>query len=53
MFRSALPAVRSDLLVGWHISHVIHVALLALVHGFVGLLLPPAETEASPEPNWR
>lgn len=54
MFSSARPAVLGDLLVRGHVSHVVHLALLALVHGLVGLLLvSPAEAEASPESSWR
>ena len=53
MLGSILPAVQGDLLVRWHISHVIHFALLALIHGLVGLLVPPAETEAFPEASWK
>lgn len=53
MFGPALPAVRGDLLVGGHVGHVVHLALLGLVHGLVGLLVPPAQTEAPPEASWR
>ena len=54
MFCSALPAVRSHLLVRGHVGCVVYVALLALVHGLVGLLLvSPAEAKTSPEPSWR
>lgn len=53
MFSSTLPAVRHDLLIRGNVSHVVHFALLALVHGLVGLLVPPAETETSSEPGWR
>lgn len=49
---SALAPVRGHLLVRGHVGHVVHLALLALVHGLVGLLVFPAETEASPEPSW-
>lgn len=50
---AALPAVRRHLLVRGHVGHVVHLALLTLVHGLVGLLVSAAQTEASPEPSWR
>lgn len=53
VFGPALPAVGRDLLVRGHVGRVVQLALLALVHGLVGLLVPPAETEAPPEPGWR
>ncbi len=53
MFRSTLPAVRRDLLVRRHVGHVVQFTLLTLVHGLVGLLVPPAETKASPEASCR
>lgn len=53
MFSAALPAERGDLLVCRHISHVVQFTLLTLIHGLVGLLVPPAETKAFPEPGWK
>lgn len=52
MFAPGWPAVRGDLLVGGHVGHVIDFTLLGLVHGLVGLLVPPAQTEAPPEASW-
>lgn len=49
VFGSSLPAIQGDLLVCRHISHVVHFALLTLIHGLISLLVPPAESEASPE----
>lgn len=46
------PVVRRDLLVGGHVGHVVDLALLGLVHGLVGLLVPPAQAEAPPEASW-
>ena len=53
MLSPALPAVLGDLLVRGHVSHVVHFAFFTFVHGLVGLLFPPAQTEASPETSWR
>lgn len=53
MFRSTPPAVSRYLFVRGNVGHVVHSALLALVHGFVGFLVASAEAEAPPETRWR
>lgn len=53
MLAPSWPAVRRDLLVGGHVGHVVDFTLLGLVHGLVGLPVPPAQTEAPPEAGWR
>lgn len=49
----ALPAVGSHLLVGGHVSHVVLLTLLTLIHGLVGLLVSPAEAEAPAKTSYK
>ena len=49
----ALPAVGSHLLVGGHVSHVVLLTLLTLIHGLVGLLVSPAEAETPAKTSYK